>query len=290
MTAAAKPTFKVACIQVNTSSDMAENIANASAFARAAVKDGAALIVLPENVAMMEKDRDHTRAKAMPEDTHAALAAFRKLASELGVWLHAGSLAVALQNGKLANRTYVIDPQGRIAARYDKIHMFDVDLGNGERYAESATFQAGGAAVSVALPWGSLGLTICYDMRFPGLYRHLARAGADFIAVPSAFTRPTGEAHWHVLLRARAIETGCFIFAPAQTGVHAGGRKTYGHSLIVNPWGEVLADGGLAPGVVSAVIDPADVSQARAKIPALSADSPFAAPAEAADRAELQFG
>ena len=224
MTAKPPGTFKVACVQVNTSNDMAENIANASAFARAAVKDGADLIVLPENVSMMEKDRDHTRAKAMPEERHAALTAFRKLAPELGVWLHAGSLAVALTNGKLANRTYVIDPQGQIAARYDKIHMFDVDLGNGERYAESATFQAGGDAESVTLPWGILGLTICYDMRFPGLYRHLARAGADFIAVPSAFTRPTGEAHWHVLLRARAIETGCFIFAIHEAGgEHIGG-------------------------------------------------------------------
>lgn len=289
MTPGPKATFKVACVQVNTSNDMAENIAHASVFARAAVKEGADLIVLPENVSMMEKDRDHTRAKAMPEENHAALAAFRKLAPELGVWLHAGSLAIALGNGKLANRTYVIDPRGQVAARYDKIHMFDVDLGNGERYAESATFQAGGDAASVALPWGILGLTICYDMRFPGLYRHLARAGADFIAVPSAFTRPTGEAHWHVLLRARAIETGCFIFAPAQTGIHAGGRKTYGHSLIINPWGEVLADGGLEPGVITAVINPAEVQAARAKIPSLSADSPDFG-TEGGDDAELQFG
>lgn len=288
--AAPKLTFKAACIQVNTSSDMAENIAAASAFARAAVKDGAGLVVMPENVSMMEKDREHTRAKAMPEDSHTALAAFRKLGAELGVWLHAGSLAIALKSGKLANRTYVIDPRGQVAARYDKIHMFDVDLGNGERYAESATFQAGAGAASVALPWGVLGLTICYDMRFPGLYRHLARAGADFIAVPSAFTRPTGAAHWHVLLRARAIETGCFVFAPAQTGVHAGGRKTYGHSLIVNPWGEVLADGGTEPGVIAALINPAEVGQARAKIPSLSLDSPYSEGMGLADREDLQFG
>lgn len=239
---------------------------------------------------MMEKDREHTKAKAMPEDSHAALAAFRKLATDLAVWLHAGSLAIALGNGKIANRTYVIDPHGQVAARYDKIHMFDVDLGNGERYAESATFQAGTATAAVALPWGILGLTICYDMRFPGLYRHLARAGADFIAVPSAFTRPTGEAHWHVLLRARAIETGCFVFAPAQTGVHTGGRKTYGHSLIVNPWGEVLADGGVEPGVITAVINPAEVTQARAKIPSLALDGPYSDAGAGEDSGDVQFG
>ena len=287
--AAPKLTFKVACIQVNTSNDMAENIGNASGFARAAVRDGADLVVMPENVSMMESNRANALAKAMPEETHAALAAFKKLAPELGIWLHCGSLAVALPNGKLANRTYVIDPAGKIAAQYDKIHMFDVDLGNGERYAESATFQAGAESVLVNLPWGVFGLTICYDLRFPGLYRHLAQAGADFLAIPSAFTRPTGEAHWHVLLRARAIETGCFVFAPAQTGEHAGGRKTYGHSLVVNPWGEVLADGGLEPGVVMATINPAEVAQARARIPALTVHSPFSDVA-ASDDQERQFG
>jgi predicted amidohydrolase len=282
-------TFKAACVQVNTSDDMAENIANASAFARAAVKDGADLVMMPENVSMMAGGRENTLAKAMPEESHAALAAFKKLAPELGVWLHCGSLAVKLMSGKIANRTYVIDPKGQITARYDKIHMFDVNLGNGERYAESSTFEAGDTAASIDLPWGRLGLTICYDLRFPNLYRHLAQQGAEFIAVPSAFTRPTGEAHWHVLLRARAIETGCFIFAPAQTGVHAGERKTYGHSLIVNPWGEVLADGGVEPGFVSATINPADVEQARTRIPSLSVHSRYAYGAVPADGDELQF-
>ena len=282
-------TFNVACIQVNTSNDMAENIDKASGFARAAVKDGANLVMMPENVSMMEWGRENTLAKAMPEENHMALAAFKKLAPELGIWLHCGSLAVALRNGKIANRTYVIDPRGNVAAVYDKIHMFDVDLGNGERYAESATFEAGNESVSLDLPWGNLGLTICYDLRFPNLYRHLAQTGADFIAVPSAFTRPTGEAHWHVLLRARAIETGCFIFAPAQTGIHAGGRKTYGHSLIINPWGEVLADGGLEPGVIMAAINPAEVDQARARIPALSVRTRYS-DGVAVDGDELQFG
>jgi predicted amidohydrolase len=211
----------------------------------------------------------------MPEADHAALKAFRALARELRIWLHAGSLSVRVGNDKVANRTYMIDPHGDVAASYDKIHMFDVDLGNGERYAESATFQSGDRAISVDLPWGRLGLTICYDLRFPHLYRNLAQAGADFLAVPAAFTKVTGEAHWHILLRARAIETGCFVFAPAQTGTHAAGRKTYGHALIINPWGEILADGGTAPGVISARIDPAEVKSARGRVPAYGVEMDF---------------
>jgi predicted amidohydrolase len=255
---------------------MAANIAAAADFTRAAVRDGAQFVLMPENVSMIEAGRANIIAKAMPEETHAALAAFRALAAELGIWIHCGSLAVSLPNGKVANRTYVANPKGEVAAKYDKIHMFDVDLGNGERYAESATFDAGNETALVDLPWGRLGLTICYDLRFPNLYRHLAQAGADYLTVPSAFTRPTGEAHWHVLLRARAIETGCFVFAPAQTGEHAGGRKTYGHSLIVGPWGTVLADAGTEPGFIAAAIDPAEIDQARSKIPALSRERQIA--------------
>ena len=268
--------FRAACIQVNASNDMAANIKAASDFTRAAVRDGAQLVLMPENVSMIEAGRANIIAKAMPEETHAALAAFRALAAELGVWIHCGSLAVLLPSGRVANRTYVASPKGEVVARYDKIHMFDVDLGNGERYAESATFDSGNEAASIDLPWGRLGLTICYDLRFPNLYRHLAQGGADYLAVPSAFTRPTGEAHWHVLLRARAIETGCFVFAPAQTGEHAGGRKTYGHSLIVGPWGAVIADAGTEPGFIAAQIDPAEIDQARSKIPALSLEKQFA--------------
>ena len=267
--------FTAACLQVNASDDMAANIAAASAMARTAAEAGASLVLMPENVAMMTWGRAAILAAAMPEDDHAALTAFRLLAKDLGIWVHAGSLSVALPGDKVANRTYVIAPDGDIAASYDKIHMFDVDLGNGERYAESATFHPGAAAVCVDLPWGRLGLTICYDLRFPYLYRHLARAGATFVAIPSAFTQVTGEAHWHVLLRARAIETGCFVFAPAQTGTHAGGRKTYGHALIVNPWGEILADGGTAPGVVSARIDPAEVERARGRVPAITLEASY---------------
>ena len=261
---------------MNAGNDMAANIKTASDMTRAAVAAGAAFVLMPENVAMMEWGRAAITAKAMTEPDHAALAAFRGLARELKVWLHCGSLAVLQDNGKVANRTYVLDPDGGIAQQYDKIHMFDVDLGNGERYAESATFAAGDAAKAVDLPWGRLGLTICYDLRFPHLYRHLAQQGALFLTVPSAFTQVTGEAHWHVLLRARAIETGCYVFAPAQTGTHAGGRKTYGHALIVGPWGEVLADAGPAPGTIMATIDPAEVTKARGRVPAIASTAAFA--------------
>ena len=272
----AKP-FVAACLQVNASNDMAANIAVASDLTRKAVAQGAQLVLMPENVSMMEWGRDNIVAKAMPEDTHAALKAFRALAKELSVWLHCGSLAVLLPNRKVANRTYVVDPSGNVVAQYDKIHMFDVDLGNGESYRESATFEPGNSSALVDLPWGRLGLTICYDLRFPHLYRHLAQAGADFLTIPAAFTKVTGEAHWHVLQRARAIETGCYVFAPAQTGTHANDRKTYGHALIVNPWGEVLADAGTEPGFITATIDPMEVAKARGRVPAINLNVPFAA-------------
>jgi predicted amidohydrolase len=274
MSVATQP-FTVACLQLNAGNDMAANIAAASAMTRAAAAAGAELVLMPENVAMMEQGRAAIVAKASPEATHPALKAFRALAAELKVWLHCGSLAVVRDGGKLANRTYVLAPDGGVAATYDKIHMFDVDLGNGETYTESATFEPGTRAVTVDLPWGRLGLTVCYDLRFPHLYRQLAQAGAHFLTVPSAFTRKTGEAHWHVLLRARAIETGCFVFAPAQTGTHPGGRQTYGHALIVDPWGEVLVDAGTAPGFVTAEIDPAAVAAARRKIPSLALNAAF---------------
>ena len=268
--------FKAACIQVNATNDMAVNIAAAAKLTREAVAAGANFVLMPENVSMMEWGRDNITAKAMAESEHAALKAFRALAQELRIWLHCGSFAVKLPDGKIANRTYVVTPEGNVAAKYDKIHMFDVDLGNCEKYVESATFNAGKQATTVDLPWGRLGLSICYDLRFPHLYRHLAQTGADFLTVPAAFTQRTGEAHWHVLLRARAIETGCFVFAPAQTGTHAGGRQTFGHSLIINPWGEVLADAGTEPGFVIASIDPAEVASARGRVPAIAKDTSFA--------------
>jgi deaminated glutathione amidase len=269
------PTFSVACLQLNATNDMAANIATASALVRDAAAKGAQLVMMPENAVMMDFGRANVLAKGMPAETHLGLKAFRALAAELKIWLHCGTLGISLPSGKLANRTYIVSPDGQIAAQYDKIHMFDVDLGGGESYNESATFDAGDQAVHVDLPWGRLGLTVCYDLRFPHLYRSLARAGAHFLTVPSAFTQKTGEAHWHVLLRARAIENGCFVFAPAQTGTHAGGRQTFGHALIVNPWGEVLADAGTQPGFVMANIDVTEVARARGKVPSLSLNRPF---------------
>jgi predicted amidohydrolase len=217
----------------------------------------------------MELESERLFAEVEPEEKSQALARLRALARELGIWLHVGSLAVKVEPEKIANRSYLIDPDGKIAALYDKLHLFDVDLAGGESYRESRNIRPGGKAVLADLPWGRLGLSICYDLRFPALYRALACSGASFIAVPSAFTRQTGEAHWHVLLRARAIETGTFIFAASQGGVHENGRSTYGHSLIVSPWGEVLAEAGEDPQVLFADIDPRLSAEARAKIPSL---------------------
>ncbi|MGE5504675.1 MAG: carbon-nitrogen hydrolase family protein [Actinomycetota bacterium] len=270
--------FKAACIQVNAGNDLMPNCEAAAHLAVEARAAGADLILMPENVAMMEWGRSNIVLKASPEDEHLALKFFRDLARELGCWLHIGSLAVLLDGGMVANRSFVLRPDGSIAARYDKIHMFDVDLGLGETYKESATFQPGDSAVAVDLPWGRLGLSICYDLRFPHLYRALAKSECDFIAVPAAFTRTTGKAHWHVLLRARAIETGCYVFAPAQCGDHVNNRQTYGHALIVSPWGEILADALEQPGWVMAEIDRRKVDDARKKIPCLDHDRPFALP------------
>jgi predicted amidohydrolase len=216
--------------------------------------------------------------KAQPEASHPALAGFREAAAKAGAWLLIGSIGVKVEGERLANRSYLIDNSGTVVAKYDKIHMFDVDLAGGESYRESATFRPGDRAVLAETPWGLLGMTICYDLRFPHLYRALAQAGAQFISIPAAFTRPTGSAHWHVLMRARAIETGCFVIAPAQCGEHAQGRKTYGHSLIVAPWGEVLADGGDDVGIVSAQIDTAKIGEVRRMVPSLQHDRPYAAP------------
>jgi len=248
---------------------MTVNIDEACQMVREAALVGAQLVLLPENVAMMTLDGDHQRANAHPEDRHPAVAAFSALAQDLDIWLHAGTLAVPVGD-KLVNRTLVFSPTGEIAATYDKIHMFDVDLENGESYRETDTFSPGSRAVVAPLPWGGLGLSTCYDVRFAYLYRTLAEQGAIMLAVPAAFTVPTGQAHWQVLLRARAIETGCYVFAPTQTGTHAGGRKTYGHALIIDPWGVVLADGGDQPGMILADVDPAHVDRVRAMVPSLS--------------------
>ncbi len=269
-------------MQLTSGHEPAANVGAAAALIRRARAAGADLIVTPEVTNMMGLRRRATLDQARPEAEDPSVAAFRDLAAETGAWLLIGSVVLRASAERLANRSLLIDPAGTIAARYDKIHMFDVAVPDGQSYRESKAYEAGAEAVTADLPWGRLGLTVCYDLRFPYLYRSLAQAGAQFLSIPSAFTRFTGQAHWHVLLRARAIETACFVFAPAQCGVHDGGRETYGHSLIVAPWGEVLADGGEAPGVSLAEIDPAAVAKARAMIPALDHDRPFAPPEAAA--------
>ncbi len=277
-------TFKAACVQMTAGPEVNPNLAAATALIREARARGADFILTPENTAMMEPRRADVLAKARPEAADPALPAFQALAAELGCWLLIGSLAVKLDDKTCANRSFLLDDRGGIAARYDKIHMFDVDLAGGESYRESTTFRPGGRAVVADTPWGRVGLSVCYDLRFAYLYRSLAQAGAQFLTVPSAFTRPTGEAHWHVLLRARAIETGCFVLAPAQCGEHALGRRTYGHSLIVAPWGEIVAEAGEEPGIVLADIDLAKVDEARRMVPALTHDRRFHVP-DAAFRA-----
>jgi deaminated glutathione amidase len=247
----------------------AANLETAIKLIGEAKAGGAVYVQTPEMTNIMETGRDRLFAAIAPEESDASLATFRELARSLAIHLHIGSLAVKASAEKAANRSFLIDPRGEIVARYDKIHMFDVDLAGGESYRESRTYRPGDVAVRHDLPWGQLGLTICYDIRFPSLYRALAEAGASFLAIPSAFTQQTGEAHWHVLNRARAIENGCYVLAAAQGGKHENGRETYGHSLIVDPWGRIVAEGGTEPGVVFADIDPAQVAAARARIPSL---------------------
>lgn len=262
----------VACVQTNTTRDPHENIERVGPLIRDAARQGAQLITTPEIVGMLEPKRDLAFAKAKPEDSHEVLAAFRGLAAELGVWLLVGSISIKVSEDKLANRSFLLDDRGQIVARYSKIHMFDVQVGDGQTYRESNTYQAGGEAVIAETPWGRMGLTICYDIRFPYLYRALAQAGAEVIFAPAAFTKVTGEAHWHVLQRSRAIETGCYIVSAAQTGEHAEGRRTYGHSVIVDPWGRVVADAGEEVGVITAEIDLTEVGVARGKVPSLTHD------------------
>ena len=276
--------FKVACVQNTAAADPAVSMVVVGDLIRRARDAGADFITTPEVVAMMEPRRQRVLEKAEPEERHQSIEAFRQLARETGAWLLAGSLTVKVEPERVANRSLLFDPRGELVARYDKIHMFDVDLAGGESYRESRTYRPGDRAVVADLPWGRLGMTVCYDMRFPHLYRDLAQAGAKYLTVPSAFTRPTGQAHWHVLLRARAIENGCFVFAAAQCGEHEGGRKTYGHSLIVSPWGEILADGGEEPGFIIAEVDPAKVDEARRMVPSLQHDRSYD-PAFAPDEA-----
>jgi deaminated glutathione amidase len=271
--------FTAACVQNTAERDVAPTMATLSDLIRRARDAGGDLIMTPEVCAMLEPRRKLAATKVELVESNAALAMFKDLAKETGAWILVGSMAVKLSDGgRFANRSFLVTPEGDVTAKYDKIHMFDVDVAEGESYRESKGYRPGDHATLAATPWGALGMTVCYDMRFPYLYRELAKAGADFLAAPSAFTVPTGRAHWHVLLRARAIENGCFMFAPAQVGEHAEGRKSYGHSLIVDPWGEVLADGGEEVGFVTAKIDVSKVAEARAKVPSLFNDREYASP------------
>ena len=262
--------FKAAMIQMRAGLTPSANVDEAARLIGEAKAAGADYVQTPEMTNILAAKRAQLFATVVDEDADPSLAAFRELARKHSLYLHIGSLAVKLSPERAANRSLLIDPKGEIVARYDKIHMFDVDLANGESYRESNSYRPGESAVLANLPWGVLGLTICYDMRFPALYRALAEAGATMLAVPSAFTQQTGEAgHWSVLLRARAIENGSFVFAAAQGGTHESGRLSYGHSLIVDPWGRVLAEGSAEPGVIMAEINLAEVAKARGRIPSL---------------------
>jgi predicted amidohydrolase len=265
---------KTAAIQMRAGTDMARNLAAASALIRTAQARGAQFVSTPEMTNILEPDRPRLRSLARLETDDTSVFGYSELAKKLAIWLNVGSLALKGAGDRLINRSILFAPDGQIAARYDKIHLFDVDLPSGEAIRESHAYDGGEASRVVPLPWGGLGLTICYDIRFPALYRALAKYGAALITVPSAFTVATGEAHWHVLLRARAIETGCFIVAAA--------RETYGHSLIVSPWGEILAEAGTEPGIIMAELDMAEVSRARDRIPALNHDRVFSLKAQAA--------
>lgn len=267
--------FRVGLVQMRTSKDVRENLAQAEALIREAGSRGANYIQTPENTNIMEVDTARLLEKIADEEGSPGVALFSRLAKELGVWLHIGSMAIKVANGRAANRAFLFAPSGERVARYDKIHMFDVNLPSGESYRESATFVPGTEAVVAALPWGRLGIATCYDMRFAEQFKAMAQAGAIFLAAPSAFTKVTGEAHWHILLRARAIENGCFVFAAAQGGRHANGRTTYGHSIAVSPWGEILAEAGTEPAVIVADIDVGEVERVRGRIPSLDHATEF---------------
>lgn len=271
-------TFRAAAVQMCSGTDVAANVAAAEKLIREAAAAGASYVQTPEMTTILDRDRAHLLASIGPEETDAGLARFRELAKELGIFVHIGSMAVLVGPEHVANRAFLIGPDGEISARYDKIHMFDVDLAGGESYRESSLYKPGHEAVVADLPWARLGLTICYDVRFPHLHRALAKAGASVIAGPAAFTRTTGEAHWHVLLRARAIETGAYVIAAAQGGHHEDGRETYGHSIIIDPWGKVLAEADTAPGVIVAEINPETSTAIRQRVPSLANERDFTPP------------
>jgi predicted amidohydrolase len=268
---------RIALVQTTTGIDPVESGKLNAALIAEAAEGGAHFVMFPEVCNMIDADRARQRTKVTDIDHEPALLAMREAADAAHVWVLAGSVVVDAGDGsgKLANRSVLIDAVGEVRATYDKMHLFDVNVGAEDTYNESATYRHGDHLTLVETPWGMLGMTVCYDLRFPHVFRDLARAGAVMLTIPSAFTRPTGEAHWEVLLRARAIECGAFVFAPAQTGDHEGGRKTYGHSLAIGPWGEVLADAGLETGITYVDIDKSEAAKKRGMIPALKHDRTY---------------
>jgi predicted amidohydrolase len=262
--------FSAGLVQMCSGRDVRRNIEDACALVREAAAKGAEFIATPEMTNIIDTDRQRVASIVETEQDDPAPQAFSALAKDLSIHLLVGSLALRSPRERLVNRSLLFSPKGEVLARYDKVHMFDVDLGEGQRFRESQAYESGQSAIAADLPWGRLGLTVCYDLRFPGLYNSLARSGSYLLSVPSAFTKLTGEAHWHMLLRARAIENGAFMLAPAQAGRHECGRETYGHSMIIGPWGEVIGEGGETPGIVMARIDPSLAAAARKRIPSLS--------------------
>jgi predicted amidohydrolase len=276
--------MRAGLVQLTVGDDPAANLPQTLALVRRAAEGGAGFVLTPECTNALSSDRNHQRRILHHEETDPTLAALREAAAQHGIWLLIGSLGLLTHDadGRFANRSFLVAPDGKVAARYDKIHMFDVNVSETEVYRESAGYRPGNRAVLAQAPFARIGMTVCYDLRFAALYRRLAQAGAQILTVPAAFNHITGAAHWEVLLRARAIETGCFVLAPAQTGFHpeaqGKGRRTHGHSLVVAPWGEVLADGGTEPGVTFADLDMARVAEARARVPSLSHDRDFEGP------------
>ncbi len=277
MTASAEPNvLRVGLLTMRATRDVDENITDTEKLVREAAAGGATYAQTPEFTSLMEMNSAKLFAATKPEANNPALARFQSLARDLRIWLHIGSMGVLVKSDKIANRSFLISPEGAITARYDKIHMFDAALGAGQNFRESKNFEPGAEAVVVELPQTTLGLSVCYDLRFPGLYRALAQGGAQVLAVPAAFERQTGVTHWHPLLKARAIESGAYVLAATQGGKHACGRETYGHSIVISPWGEVIAEGGIDPSVTIADIDLNRVAEVRGRIPSLEHDRPFA--------------
>ncbi|WP_028031734.1 carbon-nitrogen hydrolase family protein [Gemmobacter nectariphilus] len=278
--------MRAGLVQLNVTDDVTANIPVTVALVRRAVEGGAGFVLTPEVTGLLTADKERQRAQIVPEDEDRTLAALRDEAARAGVWMLIGSLGIKVRDdadGRFANRSFLIGPDGGIVARYDKIHMFDVNVSDTEVFRESAEYRPGSQAVVAETPFGTIGMSVCYDLRFPHLFRRLAQAGAQILTVPAAFNSTTGQAHWEVLLRARAIESGAWVLAPAQTGVHLqdgapGKRRTHGHSLVVAPWGEVVSDAGTEPGVTFAEIDLDQVARARHRVPSLSHDRPFDGP------------